>query len=237
MKSSRSSLARRSPSRGLGDVYKRQHQDEVVAQQPGEALALRGRQGRPVEAAVIGDALVEGHRREVARAHLAALAHADRGGVVHVGVEHGDGLGQQAVDRGVDAERGGLDRVPARAMQRAVMPGDHHVARARLGPEIALGIDEHEVGPAGHRDGEMVAHAALVAEARRPSQRRRELDPRLPQPLVVLQHRPPRPSSRLARAEDPSSTAAAPQAPCALDVHGGGRGRFAIASRRPPCPA
>ena len=162
------------------------HQDHVLrADQAGEAFALGGRQRRTLEAAVVGDAAVERHRRQVDRRDRAAGAGAERGRVVHVGVQHRGRVRQQAVQRRVDAERGQLDRIAVLRDDRAVMRRHHQLADADFGPEIAFGVDQHQVRAARHGDAEMVADAALQAEPGGPAAGGGKLDLGLPDDFVV----------------------------------------------------
>jgi hypothetical protein len=118
---------------------------------------------------------VEHHRFLYHGQQAPALDQAERRRMRHVGMEAGAGGRVEAMDRRMQAEGGALHRVGA-LDDLAVERAEDQAGGRHLGPEIAFGIDQEQVVPAGRHEAEMIAGAGLVAEPRRPAENRRQID-------------------------------------------------------------
>jgi hypothetical protein len=132
--------------------------DVLAAHGVGDALAFAVVERQAVVVGVDGDAADVAHgvlaQRGVERA---VGGERERRGIRHVGVQH-HGMAGDAVHRGVDEQRGGLDAVPA-FEHPALAVDEHDVVGADLAPVQAARVDEVAVGRAGHGHAEVVAHA------------------------------------------------------------------------------
>ena len=168
-----------------GHAVPRHHQDGLVAQHAGIAVALvqRDRAGRLV---VIGDAVIEGEVVHVRELEPPAVDHRQRRQVLRMDVQHRHRLGIGEVDTGMDDEGDFAELARARD-HIAVQIADDQVGCGDLLEQEAARVDQEQglVAAARQHDRVMVADLLVPVVPRMDAEHGGEVGAELPLRLFL----------------------------------------------------